>query len=870
MVPSTVAGRRWPVGLLPGWLRRRPGSAVLTGVLLVAALGASLAAGYTVAHPLLSSGGADVAKGDGIAHLNGESGTVEAEALALATGRHPIEVVTLHDGTVAAVDKKAHQVKVIPTPEWGSPQPPVISSAGSLSVVAGPDRGYVLDTARHRVQPLEPGGQQPAPVSLPAAPAGGVPDATAGIWVRTEDGRVVRVVGNTVTPVQDLEPVIGLTTAGDRPIALTSTHQLYDISVAPPRKVSPEQVALGPDDGLHVGSWQGAGRWVTIVDERNHQLVVADPLTGRVSRTELPADATALGEPVQAGDVVYVPDYAGHRLLPYRLPGGAADLQPVSSPVHVPGRTGTFSVEVRDGRVWANDQFDRRTLVIGADGLPSLVDKGPGPEVDTDTDNPDRHRNEATGPRSPAGPQSPTSPQPPTGPRLPTAPPTTPRTSQPPAVPTRPLPGTQLPTSPPGAPTTSPPATPAARVRVPGIPVGTEVNLACQQVLQAGLFCEPVAAGEGSPVNTVVDISPPAGTLVDPGSHVRVRYYSQAQPVVPKVIGLPVDTACSIMVSAGLTCTKATTSGQLVDELGLVLQQTPDASTSVATGTQVTLTYADTVPMPDYLLRPSAQDVCTEIQQMTQNQVTCQVGTGGTTLATGLPAGSVDSQNPAAGTPIAIGQTVTVNAVVESKRVPDLTNMSLTDANNALAAAGYTPDARPDALSRSPNTVASQDTTPGTPQDGGTVVYHYSNVTPVGINLYTNSFDVWVMRLATTPAPPGYNFAGLLGYAYPPDTPLPVASGNVYSYQCNGGATCGIYTPNHYYSRDTVPKAGWVSNGPVLTIFNATPGGGCPAAGQTTLYRNWYDLPGGRAYRLEYSTADWSRTELLGCIWSPP
>src|SRR5215470_1182138 len=140
MVPSTVAGRRRPAELLPGWLRRRPGSAVLTGVLVTAALGASLAAGYTVAHPLLSGGGANVAKGDGIAHLNGESGNLEAEAAALITERHPLEVVTLQDGTVAAVDTVAHQVKVIATPDWGSPQSPVISSSGSLSVVSGADR----------------------------------------------------------------------------------------------------------------------------------------------------------------------------------------------------------------------------------------------------------------------------------------------------------------------------------------------------------------------------------------------------------------------------------------------------------------------------------------------------------------------------------------------------------------------------------------------------------------------------------------------------------------------------------------------------------------------------------------------------------
>src|SRR5262249_11158811 len=190
------------------------------------------------------------------------------------------------------------------------------------------------------------------------------------------------------------------------------------------------------------------------------------------------------------------------------------------------------------------------------------------------TDNPDRRWKAPTGPKPPTGPRSRTSPQTPGGPRSPVTPPTIPQTAQPPTQlptpPTQPLPGPQLPASPPGAPTTSPPPTPpAAPVRVPDIPPGTEVAAACQQVLQAGLACDPVPAGEGAPVNPVVDTDPPGGTLVPPGSHVRVHFYSQVQPVVPKVIGLPVDTACAIMVSAGLTCTKVTAAGDFIDELGL-------------------------------------------------------------------------------------------------------------------------------------------------------------------------------------------------------------------------------------------------------------------------------------------------------------
>src|SRR5262249_23944333 len=189
----------------------------------------------------------------------------------------------------------------------------------------------------------------------------------------------------------------------------------------------------------------------------------------------------------------------------------------------------------------------------------------------------------------------------------------------------------------------------------------------------------------------------------------------------------------------------------------LVTRRSPAASAPAATGSQVSVPYTDKVPLPDYRGRPSAQDVCTEIGQLPQNQVSCQVGGGGTTVATGLPAGSVDTQSPAAGTPIPIGQSVTANAVVDSKRVPDLTGMTPTAADAALQGLGYSPVGVPDGTARD-QVVVSQQPAPNTPQDGGQVVYHYPAVAAEPMVLYraSNNDEVWVLRFQSDPAPTGY------------------------------------------------------------------------------------------------------------------
>jgi hypothetical protein len=209
-----------------------------------------------------------------------------------------------------------------------------------------------------------------------------------------------------------------------------------------------------------------------------------------------------------------------------------------------------------------------------------------------------------------------------------------------------------------------------------------------------------------------------------------------------------------------------------------------------------------------------------------------------------------------------------VHAVVESQHVPDHTNMSPDAANAALATAGYTADPRADAFARTAGLVVSQDTAPGTPQDGGAVAYHYAAAAPVAVNLYTNGDDVWVMRLATEAPPVGYSQAGVLGYAYPVGTALPVAAGIVYSYQClTSAANCDGHNPNHYYSRATAPKAGYTPGGAALTTVNPA-SGGCPAPGMVALYRNWYDNGSTRSYRLEYNPNP-GANDPLGCLWSP-
>jgi len=664
--------------LSAGWVRdlreHRAGTVVLIGAVLVAVLVASIGAGYTASRPLNDTGGAVVAKGNTVAYVNGESGRVEAEARALVSGATDLETVTLSDGRVAVVDNKTDQVWIVDTATMEPQGTPITRGTGEagtgqsdpkddLTVVAGPQRSYLVDAGAGTVEEIDPRGAPGAPTQVPGgATRTAVPDGADGVWVLNTDGMVVHVRdGQVQRQVDSGGRIEHLTLAGGGPIAITDSGELLRIAADPLLRIPGEPVAHGPH--VVVGLPEGAGRWILIVDRRAGELVAVDPDTGtrRVFSGLPKGPEHNLGAPVVVGDTVYVPDHATHTVHVRNAVtgGGRPDIE-------VPGRSPRISLEVHGEKVWVNDQNDQRAVVIGPDGNPRRVDKGTGEGL-TDTTNP-----QVTAPSSPDS-KSVFPPVPEPG-------------AAPAGEPGRPAP-LPAPVDPEPEPDPDEPRGPE-QVTVPDIRAGTGKDEACRRIEEAGLLCSAVAAGSDGPTDEVIDTDPPGGTMVPPGHRV--------------------------------------------------------------------------------LVRPGA-DACAEIKA-TYRRVECTVTEGQTEAqAAGLAAGTGYDQSPAPGTAIRMGEAVTITVVKGSTRVPDVRNLSQTQACQTLQGAGYGCDARADAIARHA-VVTTQDTAPGTPMDGGTVVIHYAPHEPVAFRLYQSNTGepVFLVRMEGNPDDRyGQPYGSILGYGSP-------------------------------------------------------------------------------------------------------
>lgn len=854
--------------LSAGWVRdlrdRRAGTMVLIGALLVAVLVASIGTGYTVSRPLNDTGGAVVAKGNTVAYVNGESGQVEAEARALVSGKAELETVTLADGRVAVVDNTTDQVWLVDTATMQPQSAPITRGGGEagtgrsdpkngLTVVAGPRHSYLVDTKNGTVEEIDARGMPKAPTQVPGgATRTAVPDGSDGVWVLNTDRLVMHIRdGQVQRQVDSGGRVEHLTLADGAPIAVTDSGELLRIAANPVLKVPGEPVPHG--NHVVVGSPEGAGRWILIVDRRAGELVTIDPHTGsRRVFSDLPRSGPThnLGAPVVAGDTVYVPDHATHTVYVRNAATGEA-----RSDIPVPGKSTTFSLEVHGEKVWANDQNDRRAVVIGPDGNPRRVDKGTGEGL-TDTTTP-----EVTAPGSSAPEPVPPAPKPGSPDPEPVSPAS--GSGRPPALPAPPDP----------EPGPEPDQRPAPeQVSVPDIRAGTGKDEACQRIEEAGLLCSAVAAGSDGPTDEVIDTEPPGGTRVVPGQRVLVRHYGPT--TVPDVVGRFTADACREIEASQLSCASQPNPEPAASpaQLDVVATQDPAARTEAPTGSPVTVRYWDRAVLGDYTSRPGAQ-ACADIKA-TYRRVECTVIEGQTEAQSGgLAAGTGYAQSPVPGTAIRMGETVTITVVKGSARVPDVRNMSQAQACQTLQSAGYGCDARADAIARNA-VVTTQDTAPGTPMDGGTVVIHYAPFEPVALRLYQSDTGepVYILRPDGQPHERyTHPYGNILGYGYQHQSEQP-GSWMIFGHFCvQDKNTCLGWSTNHYQSRsDQVFHAGW--QGPTQNARFITPAGPdqC-AAGQVPIYRFANFKGRDRDYILGTSAppgyTDYS--EFLGCLWSP-
>lgn len=184
----------------------------------------------------------------------------------------------------------------------------------------------------------------------------------------------------------------------------------------------------------------------------------------------------------------------------------------------------------------------------------------------------------------------------------------------------------------------------------------------------------------------VISTSPAGGSKVTGGTQIAIVISLGPQLVaVPNVTGQPLAQARQQLSQAGLQPSSATQ--QAVSNTvpaGSVIDTSPKPFAQVAIGSTVTITVSAGPGLPDFKgkqvsdAQAAAQAGGYQIQQQTE-------ATGTT------PAGTIDSQSPAAGTPITSGEVVTVNVSPgpPGAAVPNVTGLSVNKAQSQLQQAGF-------------------------------------------------------------------------------------------------------------------------------------------------------------------------------------
>jgi beta-lactam-binding protein with PASTA domain len=823
----------------------RSGTVVLVIALLATTLVTAMGAGYQATEPDMDNAAGYLPKGGGVARVNADSGEVEAEAKALAEGGETTQPVVLGDGRVAVVNNDTGTVKILSgglsngvTVSSGQDSP---GGKASVAVVPAGSRTYLVNALRQTVELVE-SNRPGQPVSVRGATVVAVPDGGDGIFVLTDNGRVVHVMDGRVDAGPGLPArAEHLTVADGSPVAITEEGQALAISETDLRPLTGKgELPSGP--AVRVGASLSAGRYLLVLDagsSRNRGLYVVDPRSTDAPRVfrDLPRQPVQLGVPVVLGDRVYVPDTTSHRVHVRDLSGEQAEEIPV------PGKNGEVEVSVQDRRVWANDRTDRRAVVIEGDGTHATVDKGPGDGLTDDTtgrsgDEPDQEDEDQSE-------QDPTVESPPPS-------------SKDPEEGREPAP---------------------ELVAVPTVAPGTSEQDACAALAEAELRCAPMAVGAGGAAGTVRDTDPGAGARVPAGTAVRVHVYGPV--AVPRLVGLRTQEACGVVTGvpeARFTCARQPFPGPAPDGVRLdeVTEQNPSEGRQVSSGATIGIRFYDGFSLTD-LTGLNGDEACQAINVRGNGLVTCQVQPGG---AAGTPAqrGTVQAQTPPAGTEVHVNETVILTVYGDAlPQVPDVLNRGSTDACSLVAAAGYTCDPRPDGSSPTA-VVSSQEPPGGTPlASGSAVVVHYSPHNSGVLNRYRSVSQpgVYVIRVEEA-APDGYVLDAYLGRAYAATLTDQPNTTPVFGYMCTASKErCGGREPNHYYSLDAAPDPDlpdWLQTRAVLRVFNA-PGWACPQ-GQVLISRVRKLTANTRQYSVERigpalpPGSPWDYIEPLGCVWA--
>ncbi len=852
---------------------------MVTVLLLSATFAVAAGIGYTASQPLLSDGSAFLSRGHTVAHVSGETGKSDAEiAMQLATGKEELQPVRLPDGRLAVVNKTTGTVSFFDTATLAPSSPPTNrpGSAGKIEPVATSADAYLVDRERQTVEKIGlPSEPAPAAVPIPGGITAAVP-AGDSLWVISGQGEVTEVVaGKAVRTVRLGMTAAGMTVADHHSVVVAQDGTAYTLDSAQPRAIGNVGVS---GTSLVLATWRGAGRYVVAVDRATGRVGVLDPRTGtqRTFTFKAPQRKPDFDAPVLLGERIYVPDRAGPSLWRIDLAKGTAD----DTPLDVPGQPGAFSLTVESGRVWANSQYDRRSLIIDGDGHHHYGDKGTGAELG-DTEGQQGSGGASGGPAGPGG-------------------------------------------QPGGVPAGGPGGGEAPAVTLPTFPRGTPYREACKAITELKLVCRAVAVGDDSGLRTgdVVNTEPAGGQQVPAGSRVIVRYSGPLR--TPAVLDVWHEDACRQIRAARLTCDAQVDPAPALapERLGRVLTQTPAPQGSIAKGGRVTVTYPDSVALPSFADQASGA-ACDRLQTVyrmtcravegnppaagtTPGQVyaqdppaatvarmgatvtltyyrgrsavpqalgtnvsaacaavqsagfVCQPVQGRTAWGTGRPAAEVYDQAPPATTQAAVGTQVTLTYYSDQMELPNYGGLNIDTACNDLAARGFQchREAHPH---RSVNVVFGQNLPPGVYTLGTMVTVYYSPWAMV---------DLWVTQFG-----PSWQLATSgawrIGLAYPPQA-IP-GGRTIYQYMCSlGGTRCRGYGTNVFYSAmpPGTPTIDPDFNSAVFATFmtcNGTPG-------QVRVWRTW-NAGNPRRYGVVVSDGKpiappSGDAEELGCVWN--
>jgi beta-lactam-binding protein with PASTA domain/V8-like Glu-specific endopeptidase len=157
-------------------------------------------------------------------------------------------------------------------------------------------------------------------------------------------------------------------------------------------------------------------------------------------------------------------------------------------------------------------------------------------------------------------------------------------------------------------------------------------------------------------------------------------------PSVPNVVGLTQAAATAAITGAGLTVGNVTTQASPTVPAGSVISQSPPAGTSVTAGSAVNLVISSgpaPVSVPNVVgLTQAAATAAITGAGLTVGNVTTQASPT-------VPAGTVISQSPSAGTSVTSGSAVTL-VVSSGPSVPNVVGLTQAAATSAITGAGLT------------------------------------------------------------------------------------------------------------------------------------------------------------------------------------